>query len=124
MFASSASGVWVTHGQGCNMSDVVHEPLTVERDRGVIVAVGELDLAGGPLLDSAVRDAEVSGEQIVIDLADVTFVDSSGLRSLIGASQRAAGRGQRVRLVSPTSVVSRLLEITATMAMFDIDERR
>lgn len=103
------------------MSDTVHESLRVHREDGVIVAVGELDLVGGPLLDQAVHSAEDAGESTVIDLSQVSFVDSSGLRCLIAASQRAANRGQRVRLVAPTPVVTRLLEITATASMFDID---
>jgi len=103
------------------MSDVVHESLRVRHEDGVIVAEGELDLVGGPLLEDALREAEFASEPIAIDLSEVTFVDSSGLRCLIAASQRAAARGGRVRLVAPTTVVTRLLEITATASMFDID---
>ena len=102
------------------MSDLAHAALRVQRVQGVIIAEGELDLVGGPLLDTAVEAAEAAGEQVVIDLSKVTFVDSSGLRCLIAASQRAARNGQRVRLVAPTTVVTRLLEITATASMFDI----
>jgi len=103
------------------MNDLMHESLRVHVENGVIVAVGELDLVGGPVLDEVVQAIERAGEAVVIDLSQVTFVDSSGLRSLIAASQRTATAGHRVRLVKPTSVVTRLLEITATATMFDID---
>ena len=91
-------------------------------DDGTISVVGEIDLAGGPLLDQVVTAQEDAGVDVVIEMSQVTFVDSSGLRSLIAASQRAAGRSRRVRLVAPTAVVVRLLDITATTSMFDIDE--
>ena len=103
------------------MSDLVHETLQVHRTDGIIVAVGELDLVGGPVLEHAVHAVEDADEPVAIDLSQVTFVDSSGLRCLIAASQRSAARGRRVRVISPTNVVSRLLEITATASMFDIE---
>ncbi len=90
-------------------------------DDGTISVVGEIDLAGGPLLDQVIAAREAAGDDVVIEMAEVTFVDSSGLRSLIAASQRAAGAGRRVRLVAPSAVLVRLLDITATTSMFDID---
>lgn len=91
-------------------------------DHGTIGVVGEIDLAGGPLLDQVVAAREDAGADVVIEMSQVTFVDSSGLRSLIAASQRAASRSRRVRLIAPSAVVVRLLDITATTSMFDIDE--
>lgn len=89
---------------------------------GTIGVVGEIDLAGGPLLDQVVAAREAAGDHVTIEMSQVTFVDSSGLRSLIAASQRATAAGRRVRLVAPSAVVVRLLDITATTSMFDIDE--
>jgi anti-anti-sigma factor len=51
----------------------------------------------------------------------VTFIDSSGLRSLLGASRRAAERSGKVVLRSPSPSVQRLLEITGTTAQFSIE---
>lgn len=90
-------------------------------DDGTIGVVGEIDLAGGPLLDQVIASQEAAGTDVVIEMSEVTFVDSSGLRSLIAASQRAASAGRRVRLVAPSPVLVRLLDITATTSMFDID---
>ena len=99
-----------------------HRPIQITRDdRGVIKVAGELDLVGGPLLDEAVQACEREGGPVAIDMSEVTFVDSSGLRALIAAVQRAGREGRRVKLVSPTTVVTRLLDITATTPMFDID---
>ena len=99
-----------------------HPQVRIERDEhGVIVVAGELDLVGGPLLEEAVQACEREGAPVVIDMSRVAFVDSSGLRALIAAVQRAGRDGRRVRLVSPTTAVTRLLDITATASMFDIE---
>ena len=90
-------------------------------DDGTISVIGEIDLAGGPLLDQVIAAREAAGDPVVIEMSEVTFVDSSGLRSLIAASQRATSAGRRVRLVAPSAVLVRLLDITATTSMFDID---
>jgi anti-sigma B factor antagonist len=88
---------------------------------GVIVAIGDIDVAGGPLVDAAIVDGE-SDQPVVIDLTEVTFIDSSGLRSLLSASRRAGDRGTEVVLRSPSAAVRRLLEITGTEGQFRIED--
>lgn len=89
-------------------------------DSGVVVADGDIDLAGGPLLEAAVLQRE-NDEPVTIDLAKVTFIDSSGLRSLLGASRRARARGTSVVLRNPGPEVVRLLEITGTTGQFTVE---
>ncbi len=98
-----------------------NESLTVSIDEdGVIVANGDVDLAGGPLLEAAILQRE-DDNPVVIDLGDVAFIDSSGLRSLLAASRRAQERGTTVVLRAPSREVRRLLEITGTTAQFELD---
>src|SRR5260221_14489386 len=87
---------------------------------GVIVAIGDIDVAGGPLVDAAILEGE-SGLPVVIDLTEVTFIDSSGLRSLLSASRRAGERGTEVILRSPSAAVRRLLAITGTEGQVRIE---
>lgn len=90
---------------------------------GVIVAEGDIDVAGGPVLDAAIVEQEAqlpADGAIVIDLTDVQFIDSSGLRSLLGASRRADERAGTVVLRSPSAAVQRLLEITGTSGQFEV----
>jgi anti-sigma B factor antagonist len=97
------------------------DSLTVDRGvDGVIVVHGDIDVAGGPILEAAIREHENDGP-LVIDLADVFFIDSSGLRSLLGASRRAHDRNATVVLRDVGSEVLRLLEITGTTQQFSID---
>jgi anti-sigma B factor antagonist len=46
---------------------------------------GELDLATIPLLDIAIADAVARGGPITIDLSRMTFIDSTGVRSILNA---------------------------------------
>ncbi|MFN8021289.1 MAG: STAS domain-containing protein [Acidimicrobiales bacterium] len=103
------------------MSD---ESLTIDiDDGGAIVVHGDIDMAGGPVLEAAIlqREAELP---LVIDLDDVSFIDSSGLRSLLGASRRARARGAEVVLRSVGPEVARLLDITGTTSQFAIESHR
>ena len=100
------------------------DSLTVDNGPdGVIVVHGDIDVAGGPILDAAIHDREHDGP-VVIDLSDVSFIDSSGLRSLLGASRRARTRGTNVVLRHVGSEVLRLLEITGTTEHFSIETTR
>ena len=91
-------------------------------DDGSIVVAGEIDMAGGPMLDAAIVQRE-SDQPLVIDLGQVSFIDSSGLRSLLEASRRARGRGTVVQLRRIGPEVARLLEITGTTDQFEVTHR-
>jgi anti-anti-sigma factor len=98
--------------------------LTVDSDTGgAIVVHGDIDVAGGPILEAAILERESDGP-VVIDLGDVFFIDSSGLRSLLGASRRARDRGATVVLRDVGSEVLRLLQISGTTEHFSIETSR
>ena len=97
--------------------------LSVDRDSGgVIVVHGDIDVAGGPILEAALLKAD-DASPVIIDLADVFFIDSSGLRCLLGAGRRARDRGTTVVLRGVGPEVLRLLEITGTTDQFSIEDR-
>jgi anti-sigma B factor antagonist len=97
-------------------------PLTVDVDRsGALVVHGDIDIAGGPTLETHVLRME-SGSPIILDLRDVDFIDSSGLRTLLAATGRAHQRDAVVRLRNVSAPVRRMLEITGTEGQFEIEE--
>lgn len=101
-----------------------NESLTAEiGSDGVIVVHGDIDISGGPILEALIVSRE-NAEPIVIDLGDVFFIDSSGLRSLLGASRRAQARNTTVVLRTVGSEVARLLQITGTTDQFIIESGR
>jgi len=93
--------------------------VSIDND-GAVVAEGDIDLAGGPVLDTAILRLE-NKNPVVIDLAAVEFIDSSGLRSLLAASRRAQERSTVVVLRNPSAGVKRLLSITGTTEQFQIE---
>jgi anti-anti-sigma factor len=108
--------------KGASMEEIGrNESIRVVIDEsGTVIAEGDIDLAGGPLLEAAILRRE-SSEPVVIDLAKVEFIDSSGLRSLLGASRRASDRGTSVVLRRPSTGVVRLLAITGTTDQFRLE---
>jgi anti-anti-sigma factor len=84
---------------------MTQEPLEVEvlgEGEGARVCVrGELDLAGAPELEAALQRAEETGvNDITLDLREVTFIDSSGIRCVLDAYHRTRARGAELRIFS------------------------
>jgi anti-sigma B factor antagonist len=78
-----------------------------------VKARGEIDIYTGQQLRDALREALAARPaQIVIDMAAVTFIDSSGLGVLIAAFKRAQDSGIQLALQAPTGRVLRVLELT------------
>ena len=79
----------------------------------VLQLQGELDLASAPLLEAEVDRAEVtSAQNLLLDLRELQFIDSTGLRTLFSAYQRASARGQGFAVTDGSPQVQRLLAIT------------
>jgi anti-sigma B factor antagonist len=84
-----------------------------ERLVGVVEASGEVDIATVPALREAISEHIVVGRtNLLVDLRAVTFLDSTGLGVLVGASKAAQGAGGSLRLVCDSPRVLRLLRIT------------
>lgn len=73
---------------------------------------GELDIAGGPTLRSALDEAGQAGLDVVVDLTDLEFIDSSGLGVLVGAHKNAAEQGRTMSLRGAQGAVAKVLRIT------------
>jgi anti-sigma B factor antagonist len=98
--------------------------ISVEIDSdGVIIVAGDVDIAGGPILEAALLQRE-DDRPLVVDLGGVSFIDSSGLRSLLAASLRAHQRDTFLLLRNVGPEVWRLLEITNTASQFTVENRR
>ena len=75
---------------------------------------GEFDLWAAYHFDRELRDIEATEPTaIVLDLRDVTFVDSAGLARIVAARRRAERSGRRLAVVRGCRAVERLLALTA-----------
>ena len=86
-----------------------------------VLLEGELDIASAPVLDASLADVEGNGMgTVVLDLAGVRFIDSTGLRALLGARQRAETAGRTLRLTNIPVDVERVFDVTGVRRIFDI----
>lgn len=87
---------------------------TEDRNGLVHVAlVGELDLSTVAKVQEELRRVEASGPAtVVVDLSKLTFLDSTGLRCIVTADERAREEGRRMVIVRGPDAVQRVFAIT------------
>jgi anti-anti-sigma factor len=89
----------------------------------ILRAAGELDILGAERLEACIGDlAGNSPDTVVIDLREVSFIDSTGLRSLIRAQARGTEADWSLKLVRGPDPVQRVIELTRVDAVFDFVE--
>ena len=92
-----------------------------QTEKGVTVLApsGRLDVAGAPALKAAVSEAVGDGRlRLVIDMEGVSFVDSSGLGSVVAALKQARSSKGDLRLAAPNQQVRVVLELTTLDRVF------
>jgi anti-anti-sigma factor len=83
-----------------------------DRDAHVIELAGDLDPAGAGHLERELRRAELSEAQIIaVDLRQLTFIESTGIRLILQAHRRSSQGSNRLVVVRGTEAVQRLFEI-------------
>lgn len=94
-----------------------------EGDVTVLALTGEFDMAVVERFERELAAVEESSPPvIVVDLTHVRFMDSSGLRALIVADQRARQAGRRFAIVPGTPSVRRVFELTQLEGRLDLVE--
>jgi anti-sigma B factor antagonist len=86
--------------------------LEIAPTTGGVVLSGEIDAHTAPTLAGWLAPLQGAGTDVLIDLAGVDFIDSSGLGVLIDAHRRAVDAGRRLVLERPSPAVVRLIEIS------------
>jgi len=82
-----------------------------EANRLHLAAIGELDLTTAPELEAALL-ASAGVNELVVDLAGVTFMDSTGLRLLLSERERARSEGAMFQVTGASGSVARVLAIS------------
>lgn len=84
-----------------------------DRESLILMPAGEIDLGSFKELRSAIAQARVlSYEHLVVDLQEVTFIDSTGLHAIWEEHVRALGVGETFAIANPAGPVLRVLELT------------
>lgn len=97
--------------------------LEIERgqdgDREVVRVAGEIDMSTAEQLRDVLAPL-ANGSPVTIDLADVAFMDSTGLHAIWMFAQSANGSGP-VRITNPSRVVLRAMEVVGMTEMSEIE---
>ena len=87
-----------------------------EGETARLVLSGELDVGSADALEQQVRTIqETSVRELVVDLSELDFIDSSGLRAILHIDAFANDRGWRLRLIPGPEEVQRVFELTGTL---------
>lgn len=97
------------------MSSCITHPFGCERlvapDHQRVVVTGEIDIATRQQLSNALREAQERSRHVVLDLAEATFIDTSGARVLLAAAAHARATAGAFEVVRPSAAVTRLLAL-------------
>ncbi len=80
-----------------------------------ITVAGEVDLATAPELRTALMAAR---GDVTVDLAEVSFMDSSGLGALVAARKHSTGSGHRFEVRNESELVERTMKLTGVYEFF------
>jgi anti-sigma B factor antagonist len=95
---------------------------TSDRDgRAVVVPRGELDLATAPDLEAALAERFDAGQDVVVDLRELAFMDSTGLRVLVAAHARVENGGPSFCVVRPRpgATIRKIIAIAGVESVLD-----
>jgi anti-sigma B factor antagonist len=97
----------------------------VDDQTHVLALRGELDVATVPRFAEPLREALAAGKTaVVIDLGELTFLDSTGLMVLLNGLRRVVRQGGNLAIVCTNPTVLRLFDITGTATTFTVVDSR
>jgi stage II sporulation protein AA (anti-sigma F factor antagonist) len=98
------------------MADELHVEVSETVRAWSVVVRGEIDMQTATKLEGVLDDVIAKGARLVtLDLEQVDFLDSSGLRVILGASNKLADQEGRLLLEGASSAVERVLEVTGVI---------
>jgi anti-sigma B factor antagonist len=87
----------------------------------VVALVGELDLRGHASLRDALLDACAGERPVVVDMARVTFMDSSAVGLIVGTAKRCRRQGIEFRVVNAGGQPLRVMKLTGVDLIVPIE---
>ena len=90
-------------------------------DKATIAVEGKLTVQSAPELEAAIGVLPASIMDVDIDLEDLDYISSAGLRVLVSAQKMLSQRGGTLRLLSPNDDVSDVFDMTGLSEVFTIE---
>ena len=94
------------------MSEALTIGVRSEQDRAIATIAGEIDVSTVTRLRERLFELAASGRHLVIDLDQVTFIDSAGLSALVGTANQAAAHGTSVHVVCARPKIRKVFRLT------------
>src|SRR5262245_15504580 len=94
--------------------------ITEQNGHTVVALEGEIDLEQAGTVRRALLDSLKKGRNVLVDLSKVTYIDSSGIASLVEGLQVARRQRSELALVSVNQRVRRVLELARLDKVFQI----
>ena len=92
------------------------------RDRTGVMVTGEVDMSNSQILEDYLNGViQSERKDLFLNLAELSFIDSSGLAVLLNTRRLLLSFGRSLVLVSPCRLVMQVLEITGLATVFEID---
>jgi anti-sigma B factor antagonist len=91
-------------------------------DAAWVNVVGELDIATAPELALTLHESQQLAHLTVLDLRELTFMDSAGVHTIVNASLRARKAGRRLVLVRGRPEIYRMFTLTGSTGDVDIGD--
>ena len=98
----------------------MHPTVTSEGDLSVVALRGDIDLELSSEVRRAMLDALGKSRAVIVDLTQVSMIDSSGVASLLEAFQSARKKGKKLILAGPGDGVRRVLKLARLDTVFEI----
>jgi anti-anti-sigma factor len=87
----------------------------------LVILSGRLDISAAPLFDSEMAPLLAKPHpRILLDLADVTYISSAGLRSVLSLVKHTAKHGGRLALIAIAPQIMEIIEISGFPSLMDI----
>ncbi len=88
----------------------------VQEARHTIALTGELDMSSAPALQATIEQACAERpKELVLDLRELRFLDSAGLRLILLANETCEAHGCQLRLIRGRANVQRVFEISGLL---------
>jgi len=91
-------------------------------DTTIVSLSGSFDAVGSDSIELELREIARSGTNVAIDLSDVTFITSQGVRMLVLTAKLANAENKRLVLIGPKPPIYKVLAVMGVNKLLDIYE--
>lgn len=93
---------------------------TINGTNATVALTGTLTVASAPSLEAAFEDLPEEVAVIILDLSELEYIASAGLRVIVSQDKKAHQKGGAVRIASPNEEIMEVLDVTGLVDILEI----